>query len=332
MTKPEILMTAELAQFPYPAFDRDFTVHRLWTLDNPDQFLRDHGGRIRGMVAAGKRRIDGALLDRMPSLEVIANIGVGYDRLDIEAVAARDIIATNTPDVLTEEVADLTVGLLVATVRRLPQAERHLRAGLWPKGSFPNSPSLRGRRVGIVGLGRIGKAVARRLEAFGLDIAYHGRSRQAAVPYRYYADLVEMARDVTVLILVVPGTSETDGMVDARVLDALGSQGVLINVARGSVVDEDAMIAALRDRRILAAGLDVFLHEPHVPESLLKLDNVVLLPHVGSASIDTRMAMIELIRDNLLSWFAGRGPLTPVAETPWDSSTPRKRIVGTSKS
>jgi len=316
--KPVILQMAELARFPYRSIGDRFEVIRYWQIDEPNSMLARDGAKVRGMIAAGSQRIDDVILDKLPNLEVIANIGVGYDRLDIEAVARRGIIATNTPDVLTEEVADLTVGLLIATVRRMPQAERHIREGRWAKSPFLNSPSLRGRSIGIVGLGRIGKAVARRLQGFEVsEICYCGRTRQADVPYRHFKGIREMAAHISVLILTLPGGPETKGLVDADVLAKLGSDGIIVNVARGAVIEKDALIAALRDGAILAAGLDVFWKEPEVPQELLALDNVVLLPHVGSASQKTRAEMIELLQDNLFAWFEGRGPLTPVAETPW---------------
>lgn len=317
-TRPVILQMAELARFPYRNIDDRFEVIRYWQVDDVEAMLTRDGARIRGMIAAGSHRIDDSILNKLPNLEVIANIGVGYDRLDIEAVARRGIVATNTPDVLTEEVADLTVGLLIATIRRIPQGERHIREGEWMKRPFPNSPSLRGRSVGIVGLGRIGKAVARRLERFEIaEICYCGRSSQPDMPYRYFDDISDLAAHVSVLILTLPGGPETTGLVDAGVLAKLGSDGILLNVARGGVVDKEALVRALKDGAILAAGLDVFWKEPEVPQELLALENVVLLPHVGSASQKTRTEMVELLQDNLFAWFEGRGPLTPVAETPW---------------
>ena len=226
------------------------------------------------------------------------------------------MVVTNTPDVLNEEVADTALGLLLCTVRQLPQAERYLRAGNWPKhGDYQLTPSLRDRTVGIVGMGRIGKAIARRLDAMQVPVVYHTR-RPTDVPYRHYPNLVDMARDADVLIVITPGGAATKNLVNAAVLKALGPNGILINVARGSVVDEAALIKALQDKTILSAGLDVFVDEPNVPAELMAMENVVLLPHVGSASEPTRRAMDTLVADNIIAWFAGKGPITPVPETP----------------
>lgn len=273
--------------------------------------------RIRGLATKGGGRVDDALMAKLPNLEIISNFGVGYDSVDAAAAARHGVVVTNTPDVLNEEVADLTLGLLLATVREIPKADRFVRAGRWVGEGFPLGPTLRGKTVGILGMGRIGKAIARRLEAFGVGIVYHTRRPQADLPYAHYPDLIAMARDVDVLVVIVPGGSETFHMVNAAVLEALGPEGILINVARGSVVDEPALLAALQNGTIRSAGLDVFENEPRVPEAFFALDNVVLLPHVGSASHHTRNAMGQLVVDNLLSWFDGKGPLTPVAETPW---------------
>lgn len=283
-----------------------------------DAFLAEHGPRIRGLATGGGHRpVDGALLDRLPNLQLVANFGVGYDTVDAAEANRRGVIVTNTPDVLTEEVADLALGLILATIRQLPQADRYLREGKWLGAPFPLTATLRGRTAGILGLGRIGKAIARRLEAFGVPVAYHGRSAQADVPYRYFGDLVEMARAVDLLVAVAPGGAATKHLVGAEVLRALGPDGILVNVGRGSVVDERALVEALRSRTILTAGLDVYEDEPRVPAELIAMDHVVLLPHVGSASVHTRDAMGQLVVDNLVSWFSGKGPLTPVPETPW---------------
>lgn len=308
----EILMTGGIPTQDPDAFDRCFKVHRLADAPDPKALLQAVGPRVRGIAAAGRTRIDDALLARCPQVEIVANFGVGVDRVDMTAAAARNVVVTNTPDVLTEEVADLALGLLLATLRDIPQADRFLRDGGWQRGRFPLSASLRGRTVGIVGLGRIGRAILTRCRAFGVQLAYHSRTPRADVAASYFASVRELADACDVLILAVPGGSDTERLVDGAVLDALGPEGVLINVARGSVVDEAALIAALRERRILAAGLDVFADEPNVPKQLIALDNTVLLPHVGSASERTWRAMGQLVFDNLDAWFTGKPPLTPV--------------------
>lgn len=294
-----------------------FVVHELADQADPDAFLASVAPRIRGLAASSLAgRIDSHWFDRLPALEIVANFGVGYDGIDANAAAARGIVVSNTPGVLDEEVADLTLGLLLATLRRIPQADRHVRTGAWAHNPFPLSPTLRGRRIGILGLGAIGKAVARRLEAFGVGVAYHGRSRQADVAYAYHATPVALAAACDVLIAIVPGGQGTQHLIDAAVLAALGADGVFINVARGSVVDQDALIAALQDGIILGAGLDVYADEPNVPERLRDLPNTVLLPHVGSGSHHTRAAMGKLVVDNLRAWFDTGKALTPVSETP----------------
>jgi lactate dehydrogenase-like 2-hydroxyacid dehydrogenase len=260
-----------------------------------------------------------AVMGLCPKLKIISNFGVGYDSIDVPAAARRGVIITNTPEVLTEEVADTALGLLLSTVREFYRAEQWLREGRWAKeGDYRLTPaSLRDRSVGIVGLGRIGKAIARRLEAFGVPVAYFGRNRQAGVSYRYFGDLVAMARDVDTLMVVTPGGPATQNLINAAVLNALGSRGILINISRGSVVDEAALIEALRKRTILAAGLDVFQNEPSLNPAFLELDNATLFPHLGSASQHTRDAMGQLVVDNLTAFAEGKPPKTPVPETPF---------------
>ena len=294
-------------------------LHRLWLEPNPDLWLAEWGPRIRALAMTGAHApLDEAYLRQYPNLEIIASFGVGYDNIDAKAAARLEIIVTNTPGVLDDEVADTALGLMIMTVRQLPQAERYLRAGQWStKGAFPLSPSLRGRTVGILGLGRIGKAIATRVAGFGLEVVYHGRRAQADVPYRYYPSLIDLAKASDVLIVVAPGGPGTRHIINAEVLEALGPDGVLINIARGSLVDEKALIEALRTGKILAAGLDVFENEPGVPQELIALDNAVLLPHVGSASVKTRRAMAECVVSNVFAWADGKPPLTPVPETPW---------------
>ena len=316
MAEPDILMPAPMPPDVIAALDGRCVLHRLWEQPDREAFLAAIGPRIRGMaVSTLAGRIDDALFDRLPALEIVASFGVGYDTVDAAGAARRGIMVTNTPGVLDEEVADLTLGLLLATIRQIPQAERHVREGRWPAGPFALSPTLRGRRIGILGLGAIGKAVARRLEGFGVPIAYHGRTRQPDVGYAYHASPAALAAACDVLIAIVPGGAGTRQLVDAAVLAALGPDGVVINVSRGSGVDEAALIAALQSGTILAAGLDVFADEPQVPAALLALPNVVALPHIGSASVATRAAMGALVVDNLFAWFGTGQAITPVAET-----------------
>lgn len=318
MSSIDIIMTGPLMAYAADQLRERFTVHELWKAEDRAAALAEIGSRVRGVAGGGSHvRIDGTLFDALPKLEIVANFGVGYDNVDAAEAGKRGVIVTNTPDVLTDEVADLTLGLLLATVRQLPQVDRYLRAGSWLKSAYPLTTSLRTRKIGIVGLGRIGKAVAQRLEAFGVSIAYHGRSRQADVAYRYYPSLVEMAADVDTLVSVAPGGASTHHMIGAEVLKALGPDGIVVNVGRGTVIDEAALIDALKNKVILSAGLDVFEDEPRVPAELIAMDHIVLLPHVGSATVHTRQAMGQLLVDNLVSWFDGKGPLTPVAETPW---------------
>lgn len=281
----------------------------------------DRLGDISDAEAAGIRafagwgRLDAALIDRLPKLEIIANYGVGYDGVDAAHAAAKGIMVTNTPEVLSEEVADVTIALLINTLRELPQAEAHLREGRWLReGNYPLTPlTLRGRHIGIYGLGRIGREIARRLEGFGVTISYHARNRRD-VPYAYHETLLGMAEAVDTLVVAVPGGADTEKSVGTEVLRALGPQGVLINIGRGTVVDEAALVDALRNGTIAAAGLDVFADEPRVPEELTAMRNVSLLPHVASASVATRNAMADLVVDNLKAWFGNEPVLTPVAE------------------
>jgi len=294
------------------------TVHDLAAAADKDALLASVS-HVRAMaVSLPVRPINDALLARLPRLEIVASFGVGYDHIDAAAAGKRGIIVTHTPDVLTEEVADTALGLLLCTVRELPQAERYLRAGKWLEREYPlTKASLRDRTVGLVGMGRIGRAIARRLEAFGVPIAYHAQRKRSEVAYRHYPDLIELARAVDILLVIVPGGAGTCNMIDAKVLEALGPNGILINMARGSVVDEPALIEALQRGTIMSAGLDVFAKEPQVPEELIAMQNVVLFPHLGSASVFTRAKMDQLMVDNILAWAAGKPPLTPVPETPW---------------
>jgi lactate dehydrogenase-like 2-hydroxyacid dehydrogenase len=316
--KAEVLALAPKQTIVGP-LEKHFTVHKLWEAPDRDAFLADIAPRVRAIASAGGQTpVDATLMGRLPHLEIVSSFGVGYDHVDAKWAGQHGIVVTNTPDVLTEEVADTAVGLMLCTVREFPQAERYVREGKWSAKNYPLSKAtMRDRTVGIVGLGRIGKAIARRIEAMGVPVVYYGRNRQPDVSYRYYDNLLAMARDVDILMVITPGGATTQNLINAAVLEALGPNGILINMARGSVVDEPALIAALKNKKILSAGLDVFVNEPEVPRELLEMDHVVLFPHLGSASLHTRQAMDQLVVDNLIAWAAGKPPLTPVPETPW---------------
>lgn len=318
--KTRILVPGKIRERVLDRLKDAFDVVRIDKAD-PSLLARSEAASIAGVAVSGA--FGAAMIEHLPGLEVIASFGVGYDGVDVTAAAARGIAVTNTPDVLNDEVADTAIGLLLNTVRRFPQAESWLREGRWKReGAFPLTPlSLRGRRAGIYGLGRIGLAIAERLKGFGLDIAYHTRHPREGVPYAYYPSLTALAEAVDILIAIVPKTAQTHKTVNAAVLRALGPSGVLINVGRGWTVDEDALAVALRGGVIAAAGLDVFYDEPNVPQALLDLPNVSLLPHVASASVATRDAMGDLVADNLFAWFGQGAALTPVPETPFTRKT-----------
>jgi lactate dehydrogenase-like 2-hydroxyacid dehydrogenase len=318
MKSISVLMPVATMPLIMEGVDKAFSLIKLWEKEDPDAFIRQHGSSIRAIAGGNKKRMDSAFFAQFPNLEMISSFGVGYDGVDADWCGKNNIIVTNTPDVLTDEVADLALGLLLSTIRQLPQSDAYLRRGDWvSKGNFPLTTTLRGRKMGILGFGRIGKAIAQRAEAFGVEIVYHGRRKQDDVSYPYYADLVEMAKAVDILMSVAPGGAETKHLINGPVLNALGPDGILINVGRGTVVDEAALVKALNSKAILSAGLDVFEDEPRVPQALIDIPHTVLLPHVGSASHHTRRLMGQLVVDNLTSWFAGKGPMTPVAETPY---------------
>jgi lactate dehydrogenase-like 2-hydroxyacid dehydrogenase len=316
--KMDVLQTGPIPPFIEPQFDQHLNIHKMHKAPDPAAFLKDVAPKIRGVVTFGAIPISAEFMQKLPKLEIVANHGVGYDSVDAKWAGEHGIIVTNTPGVLDDEVADTTIALLLMTLRQLPQSERYLRAGKWLEKAFPlTNSTLRNRTIGIVGMGRIGQAIAKRIDAFGRPIVYHTRRPVTGLSYRHYPSLVEMARDVDTLIAIVPGGPATKNMINREVLEALGPNGVLINMARGSVVDEPALIEALRSKKILSAGLDVFADEPKVPRELIEMDHIVLLPHVASASIETRRAMGQLVVDNLRAWAAGTPPLTPVPETPY---------------
>jgi lactate dehydrogenase-like 2-hydroxyacid dehydrogenase len=316
--KREVMLIGPPKPVVIKGLDAICTVHRAIEAADQDAFIAKHSG-VRAIACSDTAyRIPGDLMAHFGELEIVSSFGVGYDHMDVKYAAAHNVVLTNTPGVLTEEVADTALGLLLCTVRELPQAERYLRAGEWPGGAYPlTKATLRNRTVGMVGMGAIGQAIARRLEAFGVPVVYHTRKPRREVNYLHCPNLIEMARAVDILLVIVPGGPGTANLINAEVLDALGPDGIVINMARGSVLDEPALIRALQDKRIKAAGLDVYAKEPQVPQELMAMDNVVLFPHVGSASVHTRERMDQLVVDNIAAWAAGKPPLTPVAETPW---------------
>lgn len=313
--RPHLLIVGDILPSAEARLGDCFQLSRAATLGALESFDEARRRALQGLITFGHMAVDEVLLDLLPSLKIIGNFGVGYDTVDAKACAARGVIVTHTPDVLTEETADTAVGLLLMTVRELSAAERYLRAGEWSSAPYPLTPTtLRGRHVGIAGLGRIGKAEARRLEGFSLKLAYCGRRPQTNIPYRYYSSLIDMARDVDTLISVLPGSPETNGIINQAVLEALGRDGILINIGRGSVVHEADLLTALTKSKIAAAGLDVFQNEPAINPAFLDLPNAVLLPHVGSASRFTRAEMGRLLTDNVERFFADGHVYTPVAE------------------
>jgi hypothetical protein len=317
--KPDVLLVGSRKPVIVGGLKDKANVHVLFEAPDRDALIKSLADTVRAVaVAYTADKIGAAFMQQFPKLEQISSFGVGYDHIDAKWAGEHGIVVTNTPDVLNEEVADTALGLLLCTVREFPQADRYVRAGKWLEKHYPLSKAtLRNRTVGMVGMGRIGKAIARRLEAFGVPVVYHSRNPQAGVSYKYYPKLTDMARDVDTLMVIVPGGAATRGMINAEVLKALGPNGILINMARGSVVDEQALIKALKDRTIFSAGLDVVLNEPHVPKELIEMEHIVLFPHLGSASEATRAAMDQLVVDNLLAWASGKPPLTPVPETPY---------------
>jgi|SRR5579871_326245 lactate dehydrogenase-like 2-hydroxyacid dehydrogenase len=318
--KPDVILIGPLKPLIVKGLEAACTLHKAAEAKDLDAFYAEHADVGAIAICATTELISDKFMARFPRLQIISSFGVGYDHIDAKSAGARGIIVTNTPEVLTEEVADTALGLLLCTVRELPQSDRFVRAGKWAQQGFPlTRATLRNRTVGMVGMGAIGKAIARRLDAFGVPVVYHARNKRPEVPYRHYPNLLDMARDVDTLMVIVPGGAATANLINAHVLDALGPNGILINMARGSVVDEPALIKALQQKRIMAAGLDVYAKEPHVPAELMAMENVVLFPHVGSASVYTRDKMDQLVVDNIVAWAAGKPPLTPVAETPWTS-------------
>lgn len=314
MSRPHILTVAKLPPFLMESLNAAFVVHDRLHESDPAAFAKV-APEIRAIAGSGESKVPRSLMNQLPALEIVSIMGVGYDGVDVAAALDRRVPVTHTPGVLNDEVADLAIGLMLSVARRIPQADQYVRAGRWAKdGAMPLTRKVSGARLGIVGLGRIGQAIATRAEAFGMSIAYTARSAKPGLAYPFYATAQALAAQVDFLIVITPGGAGTRHLINADVLQALGPEGYLINVARGSVVDEAALIHALQQGLIAGAGLDVFDKEPHVPEALWSLDNVVLTPHIASATRQTRQAMADLAAANLQAHFAGRPLLSPVPE------------------
>ncbi|MBV2143506.1 2-hydroxyacid dehydrogenase [Falsochrobactrum sp. TDYN1] len=308
----ELLQLCSLTPALEASLNEHYKVHRWFETKDQDGFLTSHSDAIKAVVTGGHIGIPNDLADRLPNLEIVAINGVGFDKVDLPKARTRGYHVSNTPDVLTADVADTAIGLIIAQARHIARADAHVRKGEWPKAEIGLGTRVTGRRYGIFGLGRIGKAIARRLEGFDGQISYTGRSKQD-VAYTYYPDLLELAQNCDVLIIAAAASSETRHAVDAEIFAALGSNGVLINVARGSLVDETALIQALKAGQLGGAGLDVFENEPTVPAELFDMPNVTLTPHIGSATHQTRKAMGDLVLANLAAHFSGKELVTPVA-------------------
>ncbi len=314
MSRIPVLAAAKLSPLLTAQLERAFEFHDRLHETDPVAFAAA-ASRIRAVAAGGDSRVDAALIGQLPALELISVMGVGYDGVDVAAAKARGIVVTHTPDVLNDDVADLALGLMLCAARQLPAADRYVREGAWAaRGPMPLQRKMSGARLGIVGMGRIGQAIATRAAAFGMAIAYTARSPRVAVPWRFVPEVLALAEQSDFLVLITPGGAGTRHMVNAEVLRALGKKGILVNVARGSVVDEAALVQALEDGVIGGAALDVFEDEPRVPARLMALPNVVLVPHIGSATTATRQAMADLAFANLQACFAGQPLPTPIPE------------------
>jgi len=314
MTKPEIMVIAPIYAPTLAELEREFTVHKLWTARDPDAFMQEVSGRVRGAVTTGLLGFSRSRFDALPKLEIIACFGTPRGTVDLAVAKERRVVVTNTPDFITETVADLAMGLLITVMRRICESDRFVRAGKWLDAPPPAGREVHGKTCGIVGLGRIGRAIARRAEAFGMSVCYHGLRQKQDAAWPYYPDLESMARKADCLVVSCPLTPATRNLVDARILDALGPEGFLVNVARGPVVDEAALIAALGSRRIAGAGLDVFWDEPRVPAELMAMEHVVLVPHIGSSTREIREERGRKLLANLQAHFyCGTTPIFVVS-------------------
>lgn len=312
MSPVEILMVGPYPEWDMADLENRYAVHKLWQAADRDSFPGASAKNVRAIATRGELGAGADLMRRFPNLEIVSCYGVGTDAIDLEYARAKGIRVTNTPGVLTEDVADLGIALLLATARQVPQGDAYVRNGEWAKANMALTTRFCGKKLGIAGMGRVGQALARRAVAFDCAVSYFGRKPVADLPFRFVPDLTALAAEVDFLVIALAGGEGTRNIVDARVLDALGPEGIFVNISRGTTVNEPDLLDALENRRIRGAGLDVFWHEPAIDPRYLALDNVVLQPHHASGTVETRKAMGQLVRDNLAAHFAGRPLLTPV--------------------
>lgn len=312
MSKPEILITRQIYVPALEALEREYTVHKVWDAPDRYDFIREVGPRVRAVVTTVPDGVSAREIDAMPNVGMICCFGRSLAKTDLAAAKRRGIAVANVPDSVSVPVADIALGLLISVMRRMSEAERYVRAGKWPENPFPPGRGLTGKTCGIVGLGEIGREIAKRVEAFDMSVCYYGPRKKTDVSYPYFADLESMARAADCLFVTCTATPATENLIDARILEALGPEGYLINVSRGSIVDEPSLIAALAHKRIAGAGLDVLRDEPQVPPALLALDNVVIVPHIGSTIVEIREERLRNVVGNLRAHFAGQPLLTPV--------------------
>uniref|UniRef100_A0A0D6QTY6 Glyoxylate reductase n=1 Tax=Araucaria cunninghamii TaxID=56994 RepID=A0A0D6QTY6_ARACU len=308
-----VLMTGPVMPYLRENLETKFTVYKLWEAEDQQAFVGKHSDSIRAVACSpAGRAIDAEIIDALPKLEIVSTFSVGLDKVDLVKCKEGGIAVTNTPDVLTDDVADLALGLMLSALRQISAADRYVRQGMWPKAEYGLTSKLSGKNVGIVGLGRIGLAIAKRAEAFGCKIAYNSRSKKSNVNFKYYSSVVDLAASSDVLVVACPLTKESYHIVDRSVIDALGPKAIIVNIGRGPLIDEKELVKALVEARLGGAGLDVFENEPHVPKELFEMDNVVLLPHVGSGTWETRKEMADLVIGNLEAYFSKKPLLTPV--------------------
>jgi hydroxypyruvate reductase len=312
--KPEILLVVPIYAPTMAALERDYTVHKLWAAPEASAYLRDKCANVRGVVTSGLHGCEPGIVAALPKLEIIASFGSPRRSVDFAGAAARGIVITNTPDAIVENTADIALGLVIAVMRRLCEGDRYVRAGKWPQGPLPPGRDLAGKICGIVGLGRVGRAVAKRVEVLGMKVAYHGPNRKADVAWPYHADLLELARASDCFVVSCGLTDATRGIIDSKVIEALRPHAFLVNIGRGPLVDQQALIAALAGKKIAGAGLDVYWNEPQVPAELVLMENVVLTPHLGSVTVEVREERGRKVLANLAAKFAGQPVPNPVTK------------------